>query len=98
MAGIPLRRVWRADRLWRRKSNRTRAAQGVRHQWQRQVGKVIGAGPPAAELAGVATVDALLVVTVLHGWLRDAGAGSTAASGIDEGVAGTASEAPNGEP
>jgi len=69
----------------------------VRHQWQRQVGKVMGAGLPAAELAGVAAVDVLLVVTVLHGWSGNAGAGA-AATGIDEGAASTASDAPNGEP
>jgi hypothetical protein len=92
-----LRRAWRAGRLWRRKSSRTRAAQGDRHQWQRQVGKVIGAAPPAAGLAGVDAVDVLLVVRVLHGWSGDAGAGA-AATGIDEGAASTASEASNGEP
>jgi hypothetical protein len=60
---------------------------------------VIGAGPPAAELADVATVAALLVVTVLlHGWSCGADAGVAAVAGIDEGAASTASEAPNGEP
>jgi hypothetical protein len=59
---------------------------------------VMSAGSPAAALAGVAIVDALLVVTVLHGWSCDAGAGAAAATGIDEGVVSTASEAPNGEP
>jgi hypothetical protein len=96
-----LRRAWRADRLWRRKSSRTRAAQGVRHQWQRQAGKVtagISQGWSAAELAGVVAVAALLVVTVLHGWSAEASAGAAAAAGIDEGVASTASKALNGEP
>jgi hypothetical protein len=87
----------RAGRLWRRKSSRTRAAQGVPHQWQRQVGKVMGAGSPAAGAAGVVVMDALRVVTVLHGCSGAANAGA-AAAGIDEGAASTASEAPNGEP
>ncbi|MBK9362871.1 MAG: hypothetical protein IPM99_18080 [Rubrivivax sp.] len=61
---------------------------------------VMGAGSPAAGVAGVVAVDALLVVTVLHGWSCDAGAAAAAAAAtrIDEGVVSTASEAPNGEP
>jgi hypothetical protein len=58
----------------------------------------MGAGSSAAGVAGVVAVDALLVVTVLHGWSCDAGAAAAAATRIDEGVVSTASEAPNGEP
>ena len=76
-------------RLWRRKSSRTRAAQGVRHQWQRQTGKAMGTVPPAAEL---------LVVRVVHGWSCEADADAAAPAGIDNGVASTASEVFSGEP
>ena len=79
----------RGDRLWRRKSSRTRAEQGVWHQWQRQTDEVRG--------KVAAGEDALAVVMVLHDWAVDAGAG-VAATGIGEGTASTASEAGNGEP
>lgn len=75
--------------MWRRKSSRTHAAQGLWHQWQRH----------ADELGGkvAAGVDALPVVMVLHNWEVDARAG-VAAADIGEGTVSTASDAGNGEP
>jgi len=77
----------------------------VQHQWQRQVGQVrdelrpgIGAGWSAAELAGVVDVVALLVVTILHGWAAEVGAGCAATAGIEGGMVSTASKAGTGEP
>jgi hypothetical protein len=72
----------------------------VRHQWQRQADETtvgIGVEWPAAELDSVLAVDALMVVTVVHGWTGDAGAGA-AAAGIDDGMVSTASKAGAGEP
>jgi hypothetical protein len=83
------RRLGRGERLWRRKSSRTRAAQGVWHQWQRHADKVSG--------KVAAGEDALLVVMVSHGWAVDAGAG-VAAAGIGDGTVSTASEGGAGEP
>jgi hypothetical protein len=73
----------------------------VRHQWQRQAGKVtmvMGAAAPTAGVAGVVAANALLVGMAVHGWARDAGAAATAAAVIDDGMASTASEAGAGEP
>jgi len=75
----------RAGRLWRRKSSRTRAEQGLWHQWQPQVGKV------------ATGEDALLEVMAVHGWAVDASAG-VAAADISEGAVSTASEPGAGEP
>ena len=58
----------------------------------------MGAGPPTAELAGVAAMDVLLVVTVTHGWTNAAGAGAAAAAGINDETVSTASEVDLGEP
>ena len=58
----------------------------------------MGAGPPTAELAGVAAMEALLVVTVMHGWTGAAGAGAAAPAGINDETVSTASEAEVGEP
>ena len=79
------RQLSHGERLWRRKSSRTRAAQGLWHQWQRHTGKV------------AAGEDVLPVVMVVHDWAVDAGAG-IAATGIGDGTASTASDGCNGEP
>ena len=78
----------RGDRLWRRKSSRTRAEQGVWHQWQRQTDEVRG--------KVAAGEDAPLVVMVVHGWAGGAGT-AAAASGVGTATS-TAPEAGVGEP
>ena len=81
----------RGDRLWRRKSSRTRPAQGVWHQWQRHADALRG------KLA--AGEDAPLVVTIVHGWVDGADAAGAAAAAMGVGTAtSTASEANVGEP
>jgi hypothetical protein len=105
-------RALRTTGLWRRKPSRTPAAQGVQHQWQRQVGWVsgevdagVGTGwsapaAPTAGLAGVVAVDAVLVAMDLHGWVggaADATGAAAAATGEGKAVS-TASEVGVEEP
>jgi hypothetical protein len=61
-----LRLARRAGRLWRRKSSRTRAAQGARHQWQRQAGEGAAGISAGSPVSGVYGVDALVEVMAMH--------------------------------